>query len=191
MPLLFRCARSYARPTSFEKGHPREMCGSRLSGQARGIFLRNGTVSDHRRWLLQKKAALLLGLRLVDVALGATLLQNRHGARRRLPHLRLFAATRFPATAAHKHGQVLHSVTEIISPSCPFPNESLSGYSYPKLSNCWRSMRKPSRPLDGRIETGSLGLGCQHVRHQAPEKVLYRTSRRLLRLHCINLFQER
>jgi hypothetical protein len=80
-------------------------------------------------------------------------------------------------------------VTEIISPSCPFPNESLSAYSYPKLSNCWRSMRKPSRPLDGRIEPGSLGLGCQHVRHQVPERLLYRTSRRLLRLDCINLVQ--
>src|SRR5258708_11270205 len=85
--------------------------------------------------------------------------------------LRHFSATRFPATAAHKHGQVLRSVREIISPPCPFPNESLSGYLYPKLSNCRRSMRKPSRPLDGRIEPGSLGLGCQHVRHQAPEKV--------------------
>src|SRR5260370_25266490 len=60
---------------------------------------------------------------------------------------------------------------EIISPSCPFPNESLSDYLYPKLSNCRRSMRKPIRLQGARIEPGSLGLGCQRVRHQAPEKV--------------------
>ena len=50
------------------------------SGQAWGLFLRNGTVSDHRRWLLQNKSALFLELSLVDLALGETLLQNRHGA---------------------------------------------------------------------------------------------------------------
>jgi hypothetical protein len=50
------------------------------SGQASSLFLRNGAALAHRRWLLQNKSALFLELCLVDLALGETLLQNRHGA---------------------------------------------------------------------------------------------------------------
>src|SRR5215472_13540551 len=94
---------------------------SRTRGAGSAITLAR---SPDRRGLLQNEPALFLELGAIDLALGETLLQDRHGARRGLARLGLFAAARPRPAAAHQHGQILPWLTEIIGRSRRLPRRT-------------------------------------------------------------------